>query len=128
MARTALCAHAIPHPWLFLGNGARSGHVGAEQGHEHAAEFFGGQGTGRAGSGAADGLGDLVDGHALFLRAVFGVSSSSQLAGRCGDPDLEIGCWRQAECVTVDFRALWSGCRARRGVLDQCEPVRGWLW
>jgi hypothetical protein len=53
---------------------------------------------------------------------------SSQLAGRCGEPYLEIGCWRQAERVAVDFRALWPGCRACRGVLDQCEAVRlGWL-
>jgi hypothetical protein len=83
-------------------------------------------GRDRGGQVPADGLGDLADGHALFLRVVFGVSSSSQLACRCGDPDLEVGCWRQAECVAVDFRALWSGCRARRGVLDQCEAV--WSW
>src|SRR5580693_1590073 len=62
------------------------------------------------------------------LRLVFWVSSSSQLTGRRGDPDLEIGCWRRAELVTIDFRALWSGRRARRGVLDQCEPVRGRPW
>jgi hypothetical protein len=30
----------------FLRDGAGGGHVGAEQGHEHAAEFFGGQGLG----------------------------------------------------------------------------------
>jgi hypothetical protein len=53
---------------------------------------------------------------------------SSQLAGRCGEPYLEIGCWRQAERVAVDFRALWPGCRACRGVLDQCEAVWGWAW
>ena len=62
------------------------------------------------------------------LWPIFGVSSSSQLAGRCGDPDLEIGCRLRVARVAVDHRALWPGRRARRGVLNQREPVRGWPW
>jgi len=50
---------------------------------------------------------------------MFGVPSSSQLACRCGDLDLEIGCRPLGARVTVDHRALWSGRRARRGVVDQ---------
>jgi hypothetical protein len=38
----------------------------------------------------------------------------------------EIGRWLAAERVPVDWRALRSGCRARRGVLDQRVPDRSW--
>jgi hypothetical protein len=60
----------------------------------------------------------------VSLRPIFWVSASSQLAGRGGDPDLEIGGRLRAERVAVDFRALRPGGRAGRGVLDKCEPVR----
>jgi hypothetical protein len=56
------------------------------------------------------------------------VPSSSQLACRCGDADLEIGRWLAAERVPVDWRALRSGCRARRGVVDQRVAGRSGPW
>ncbi len=54
----------------LLGDGAGGGHVGAEQGHEHAAELFGGQGPGGQVQVPADGLGDLPDGHAFVADCV----------------------------------------------------------
>jgi len=47
-----------------------AGMSGAEQGHEHASEFFGGQGPGRQVQVPADGLGDLADGYAFFADGV----------------------------------------------------------
>jgi hypothetical protein len=47
-----------------------AGHVGAEQGYEHAPVFFGGQGLGRQVQVPADGLGDLADGYAFVADGV----------------------------------------------------------
>ncbi len=41
-----------------------------EQGHEHAAVFFGGQGSDGQVQVPADGLGDLADGHAFVTDGV----------------------------------------------------------
>src|SRR5277367_4447871 len=61
------------------------------------------------------------------LRLILGVSSSSQLAGGGGDLDLEIGGGLRDARIAVDHRALWSGRRARCGVVDQGESVWSWL-
>ena len=71
---------------------------------------------------------DDQDAPRVDLWPVCRVPSSSQLAHRCGYADLEIGRWLAAERVPVDWRALRSGCRARRGVLNQRVPGRSWPW
>ena len=54
----------------FLGDGARSRHVGAEDVREHAAEIFGGEGPSRQVQVPTDGLGDLADGYAFVADSV----------------------------------------------------------
>ena len=65
----------------LLRDGARSGHVPAEQGHEHAAEFLGGQGPGGQVQVPTDGLGDLADGHAFVTDGVEHCAGGSLLDG-----------------------------------------------
>ena len=67
----------------------------------------------------------LEEGH---LRPVRGVPSSSQLASRGGEADLELRRWPASERVPFDWRAFRSHGRARRGVLYQGVPVRRWSW
>jgi len=62
------------------------------------------------------------------LRPVRRVPASSQLAYRRGDAELEICRWVEDEGVPDDWLASRSGCRARRGVVDQCVPGRSWPW
>ena len=65
----------------FLGDGARGGHVGAQQGHQHALVFPGGQGPGGQVQVPADGLGDLADGHAFVTDGVEHCAGGSLLDG-----------------------------------------------
>src|SRR5277367_6049543 len=54
----------------LLGDGAGGGHVGAEQAHEDAVVFRGGQGPDGQVQVAADGLSDLADGYAFVADGV----------------------------------------------------------
>jgi hypothetical protein len=64
----------------------------------------------------------LEEGH---LRPVFRVPSSSELASRGGEADLELRRRPASERVLpFEWRACRSHGRARRGVLYQRVPVR----
>ena len=64
----------------------------------------------------------------MDLRPVRRVPSSSQLAIRGSEADLEIGQWLASERVPFDWCAFRSHGRAGRGVFDQRVPGRSWSW